>query len=96
MLLMHHAGKGKVLLLQTHDEERQSGSSERQVEPVSGIQVLFHPCPLHQPPGTQISLLSFLVPTPSLKSGQTNICHLSDLDDISPKQRDQGPWKETA
>ena len=33
-------------------------------------------------------LLSFLVPTPSLKNGQTNTCHLSEVGDISPKQRD--------
>lgn len=29
-----------------------------------------------------------------MKNGHTDICHLSYLDDISPKQRDSGLWKE--
>lgn len=29
-----------------------------------------------------------------MKNGHIDICHLSYLDDISPKQRDSGLWKE--
>lgn len=78
--------RGQVLLLWTHEEERRTGSSEQRDQPGASPQ-LWSQCP-HQLPGTLP--LALLVPTPPLENGQTDPCHLSNGDDISPQQRDGG------